>query len=105
MSPLLFSRPLPQIRERNDRIVKNFGITVRYNSRSGTHNMYKEFRDTTLCGAVQAMCTLPPPCGRWFVPGDVSSSCVYLQTTTLRAATARASPPSRSLTRRRSPLA
>ena len=45
-----------QIRERNNRIVKNFGITIKYNSRSGTHNMYKEFRDTTLCGAVEQMC-------------------------------------------------
>lgn len=44
-----------EIREKNPNIVKNFGITIRYNSRSGTHNMYKEFRDTTLCGAVDQM--------------------------------------------------
>jgi large subunit ribosomal protein L18Ae len=48
---------LLQIRERNTQVVKNFGITLKYNSRSGTHNMYKEFRDTTLTGAVEQMCT------------------------------------------------
>ncbi|CAA93227.1 60S ribosomal protein L20-A [Schizosaccharomyces pombe] len=34
---------------------KVFGIWIRYDSRSGTHNMYKEFRDTTRVGAVEAM--------------------------------------------------
>ena len=38
--------------EKNDRIVKNYGIWLRYNSRSGTHNMYREFRDVKLTGAV-----------------------------------------------------
>merc|ERR1711976_918670 len=32
--------------------VKNYGIWLRYNSRTGTHNMYKEFRDVTLTAAV-----------------------------------------------------
>ena len=40
-----------EIHER-DTSVKTYGIWLRYNSRSGTHNMYKEFRDTTLIGAV-----------------------------------------------------
>ena len=44
-----------EIREANPRVVKNFGILIRYQSRSGTHNMYKEFRDVTLCGAVEQM--------------------------------------------------
>lgn len=35
--------------------VKNFGIWIRYDSRSGTHNLYKEFRDVTRVGAVQTM--------------------------------------------------
>jgi large subunit ribosomal protein L18Ae len=35
--------------------VKNFGIWLRYVSRSGIHNMYKEYRDTKLTGAVQQM--------------------------------------------------
>merc|ERR1711953_730635 len=33
-------------------LVKNFGIWVRYDSRSGTHNMYREYRDTMTSGAV-----------------------------------------------------
>ena len=41
-----------QIHETNTE-VKNYGIWLRYNSRSGTHNMYKEYRDTTLLGAVK----------------------------------------------------
>mmetsp|Transcript_149022 Transcript_149022/g.211717 ORF Transcript_149022/g.211717 Transcript_149022/m.211717 type:complete len:192 (-) Transcript_149022:109-684(-) len=44
-----------EIREKNSQTVKNFGITIRYTSRSNIHNMYKEYRDTTLCGAVQQM--------------------------------------------------
>lgn len=36
-------------------VVKNYGIWVRYQSRTGFHNMYKEYRDTTLNGAVDAM--------------------------------------------------
>ena len=53
--------PLPihllgaQIRERNTQTVKNYGISIKYNSRSGTHNMYKEYRATSLCSAVEAM--------------------------------------------------
>ncbi|BFZ10411.1 hypothetical protein BsWGS_13450 [Bradybaena similaris] len=32
--------------------IKNFGIWLRYNSRSGTHNMYREYRDLTAGKAV-----------------------------------------------------
>nr|XP_045017012.1 60S ribosomal protein L18a-like [Jaculus jaculus] len=32
--------------------VKNFGIWPRYDSRSGTHNVYREYRDLTAAGAV-----------------------------------------------------
>lgn len=35
--------------------VKNFGIWLRYESRSGIHNMYKEYRDVTRVGAVEGM--------------------------------------------------
>ncbi|KAM9985781.1 hypothetical protein ACTFIZ_002077 [Dictyostelium cf. discoideum] len=35
--------------------VKNFGVFIRYNSRSGTHNIYKEYRDLTRCGAISQM--------------------------------------------------
>lgn len=44
-----------EIRESNKNIVKNYGVTIRYNSRSGTHNMYKEYRDVSLVGAVEQM--------------------------------------------------
>lgn len=44
-----------EVRERKTTTVKNYGITIKYNSRSGTHNMYKEFRDTSLTGAVEQM--------------------------------------------------
>merc|ERR1711872_778089 len=33
-------------------MVKNYGVLLRYMSRSGNHNMYKEFRDTTEEGAI-----------------------------------------------------
>lgn len=44
-----------QIFERKPTTIKNFGIWVRYQSRTGYHNMYKEYRETTLNGAVAAM--------------------------------------------------
>jgi large subunit ribosomal protein L18Ae len=44
-----------EITEKNDRYVKNYAIWIKYNSRSGTHNMAKEFRDTTLNGAINSL--------------------------------------------------
>lgn len=44
-----------EIFERHPQSVKNFGIWLRYDSRTGTHNMYKEYRDLTQCGAVSQM--------------------------------------------------
>lgn len=44
-----------EIFEKNPNHVKNFAMWLRYDSRSGTHNMYKEYRDTTLNGAVEQM--------------------------------------------------
>lgn len=35
--------------------MKNFGVWVRYQSRTGYHNMYKEYRDTTLNGAIEQL--------------------------------------------------
>lgn len=46
-----------EIFERNPTTVKNFGIWVRYTSRSGVTNAYKEYRDTTLNGAVEQLYT------------------------------------------------
>ena len=37
--------------------VKNYAINIRYNSRSGTHNMYKEYRDVSLNAAIDKMYT------------------------------------------------
>ena len=44
-----------QLYEKKPTTVKNFGIWVRYQSRTGYHNMYKEYRDVTLNGAVEQM--------------------------------------------------
>ncbi|GMI26456.1 hypothetical protein TeGR_g5610 [Tetraparma gracilis] len=41
-----------EIVEKNTSQVKNYGIWIRYDSRSGTHNMYREYRDVALTGAV-----------------------------------------------------
>merc|ERR1712165_369827 len=41
-----------QVFEKNQTSVKNFGVWIRYNSRSGTHNMYREYRDVTVTGAI-----------------------------------------------------
>lgn len=43
------------INEKHPLKVKNFGIWLRYDSRSGTHNMYKEFREMSRCEAVEAL--------------------------------------------------
>merc|ERR1712080_267649 len=37
-----------EICEKKPMKIKNFGIWLRYNSRSGTHNMYREYRDMTV---------------------------------------------------------
>merc|ERR1712007_33039 len=43
-----------RVHEKRPLKVKNFGIWLRYNSRSGTHNMYREYRDLTSGKAVTA---------------------------------------------------
>lgn len=45
---------LSVVRELAPLVPKNFGIWIRYDSRSGTHNMYKEFREMSRAAAVQA---------------------------------------------------
>ncbi|SGY57565.1 BQ5605_C006g04286 [Microbotryum silenes-dioicae] len=42
------------INEKKPLVVKNLGIWLRYDSRSGTHNMYKEYRELTRADAVHA---------------------------------------------------
>ena len=47
--------PLMKSLRKKPTMIKNYGIWVRYQSRTGYHNMYKEYRDTTLNGAVEQM--------------------------------------------------
>lgn len=44
-----------ELLEKDVGTVKNYGIWLRYSSRSGTHNMYREFRDVKLTGAVSQL--------------------------------------------------
>merc|ERR1712137_780359 len=46
---------LNEITEKRPMKVKNFGIWIRYDSRSGTHNMYKEYREMSRTDAVEAL--------------------------------------------------
>eukprot|EP00455_Lapot_gusevi_P057065 TRINITY_DN960_c0_g2_i5.p2 TRINITY_DN960_c0_g2~~TRINITY_DN960_c0_g2_i5.p2 ORF type:complete len:177 (-),score=66.64 TRINITY_DN960_c0_g2_i5:89-619(-) len=44
-----------KIFEKNPNTVKNYGVLIRYDSRTGTHSMYKEYRDTSRIGAIGQM--------------------------------------------------
>jgi large subunit ribosomal protein L18Ae len=44
-----------QIFEKRAGVMRNYGIFLRYDARTTTVNMYKEFRDVTLCGAVSQL--------------------------------------------------
>jgi large subunit ribosomal protein L18Ae len=44
-----------EIFEADTTTVKNFGIWIRYQSRTGYHNSYKEYRETTMNAAVDAL--------------------------------------------------
>lgn len=44
-----------EIFERRPNHVKTFGIVLRYQSRTGNHNMYKEYRDVSLNGAISQL--------------------------------------------------
>ena len=48
--------PRSQIFEKKPEQIKNFGVWLRYDSRSGTHNMYREYRDLTTAGAITQCC-------------------------------------------------
>merc|ERR1712138_191260 len=43
-----------EIFEKHPTKIKNYGIVLRYDSRSGTHNMYREYRDLSAAAAVTA---------------------------------------------------
>ncbi len=36
--------------------VKNYGVWLRYNSRTGSHNMYREYRDVSTNNAITSCC-------------------------------------------------
>merc|ERR1712083_677503 len=44
-----------EIFEKKPSVIRNYGIVLRYLTRTIIVNMYKEYRDTTLCGAVSQM--------------------------------------------------
>nr|AGE89254.1 60S ribosomal protein L18a [Cryptocaryon irritans] len=44
-----------EILEKNTRHIKTYGICLRFQSRTGQHNMYKEFRDVSLNGAISQL--------------------------------------------------
>ena len=44
-----------EIFEKKTGAVRNYGIVIRYLTRADTVNMYKEYRDVSLCGAVSQM--------------------------------------------------
>ena len=41
-----------EIFEKDTKVVRTYGMVIKYHSRSGIHNFYKEFRDVSICGAV-----------------------------------------------------
>merc|ERR1739841_316237 len=43
---------IKRMQQKNPTEVKNVGIWLRYDSRSSTHNMYREYRDLTISSAV-----------------------------------------------------
>merc|ERR1712136_215050 len=43
---------IQQVHEKTPLKVKTWGIWLRYDSRSGTHNMYREYRDVKVANAV-----------------------------------------------------
>jgi len=38
--------------EKRNSVIRTYGLVIKYHSRSGIHNFYKEFRDVSICGAV-----------------------------------------------------
>ena len=53
--PIFSNAVSHQIHEKRPLKIKNFGIWLRYDSRSGTHNMHKEFRELSRADAVKSM--------------------------------------------------
>ena len=45
------------LRDAMSHVLELMPCRLRYDSRSGTHNMYREYRDTTRAGAITQACT------------------------------------------------
>lgn len=45
-----------EVHEAKPMKIKNFGVWIRYDSRSGTHNMYKEYRELSRTDAIKSCC-------------------------------------------------
>ncbi|GMT21345.1 hypothetical protein PFISCL1PPCAC_12642 [Pristionchus fissidentatus] len=43
---------IKEVFEKNKGSVKNYGVWLKYDSRTGHHNMYREYRDVCIAGAV-----------------------------------------------------
>ena len=75
-----------QITEKYPTKIKNFGVWVRYQSRTGYHNMYKEYRDVTLNGAVEQVLAHSQQAAYYqeqcihdaLIAGDCQSSCTCI---------------------------
>jgi len=96
-----YTAPWPwQIYEKSPTKVKNFGFWFRYDSRTGTHNAYKEYRAMALTDAVNALCALAIAENRsasFFC--DLPCACGALQTKTWLAEAVRRLLPFRFLNR------
>jgi len=44
-----------EVCEKKPQSIATYGIWMRYDSRTGHHNMYREYRDVSVCGAVSKM--------------------------------------------------
>ena len=77
-----------EIFERNTNSVKNYGIVLKYRTRTDIVNMYKEYRSTTLCGAVAQMYS--EMAGRHSARGDsihIIKTCIQLDKDVMREQT------------------
>merc|ERR1711871_711287 len=77
-----------EIFERNTNSVKNYGIVLKYRTRTDIVNMYKEYRSNTLCGAVGQMYS--EMAGRHSARGDsihIIETCVQLDKDVMREQT------------------
>ena len=77
-----------EIFERNTNSVKNYGIVLKYRTRTDIVNMYKEYRSNTLCGAVGQMYS--EMAGRHSARGDsihIIKTCVQVDKDVMREQT------------------